>query len=150
MSDIDSTTFPSIYPRLPPSNSASKHTTSSLLDNFLEISSESIIRRAGYNLRYSRNPTLSLASTNSSILGHHAQPFSSDSLSSPENIQFPDVDTAFSQRSSLSSYNQTGHLFSRRTSQSPSVFSSDEHLRNIDISTDQTSTPLTPNLVDYP
>ena len=44
LSDIDSTTFSLIYPRLPPSNSASKHTTSSS-DNLLETSSESTIRR---------------------------------------------------------------------------------------------------------
>ena len=70
LSDIDSTTFSFIYPRFLPSNSASKHTTSSL-DSFLETSSESTICRTPrhtYNLRYSRNPTLSLASTNSSLV----------------------------------------------------------------------------------
>ena len=37
----------------------------------------------------------------------------------------------------------------RPTSQTPSVLSSDEHLLNIDFSTDQCSTPPTPNRVDY-
>ena len=83
LSDIDSTTFSFIYPRFLPSNSASKHTTSSLV-SFLETSSESTICRTPrhtYNLRYSRNPTLSLASTNSSLVRNlalfpHAKNFS--------------------------------------------------------------------------
>ena len=44
LSEVDSTTFSLIYPRLPPSNSASKYTTSSL-NNLLETSSESTIRQ---------------------------------------------------------------------------------------------------------
>ena len=74
----------------------------------------------------------------------------SDSLSLPDNAPTSGIDTAFSQRSSLSSYNETGRLFSRPTSQNPSVFSSDSHLLNIDLNTDQYSTPPTPNRVDYP
>ena len=121
LSDIDSTTFSFIYPRLPPSTSASKDTTSSL-DNLSETSSEFTFRRPPrhrYNLRYNQNP--SLASTNSSLVRHHAQYLSSDSLPSLEKIPTSVVDTAFSQLSSLSSYNQTGHLFSRPTSENPSV-----------------------------
>ena len=58
--------------------------------------------------------------------------------------------TIFSQRSSISSYNQTGHLFSRPTSQNSSILSSDIHLLNINLNTDQYSTLPTPNRVDYP
>ena len=64
-------------------------------------------------------------------------------------IQFSGVDTAFSQSFSLSSYNQTSHLFSRTTSQNHSVLSSDEHFLNFDLSTDHKSTPPTPNRDDY-
>ena len=67
----------------------------------------------------------------------------------PKNMQTFGVDTAFSQYSSISTYTQTGHLFSRPTSQNPSVLSSEEHILNIDLSVDQYSTPPTPNLVDY-
>ena len=59
LSDVDYTTFSLLYPRLPPSNFASKHTTSSL-DNLLDTSSESTIRRLPrhrHNLRYNGNPT---------------------------------------------------------------------------------------------
>ena len=74
LSEIDSTTSSLLYPRLPPSNSASKYTTSSL-DNLLETTSESNIRqppRHRYNLRNNRRTTPSPASTNSSLLRHHA------------------------------------------------------------------------------
>ena len=67
--DVDSTIFSLISPRFPPSNSASKHTTF-CLDNLLDTSSESTIRkppRHKYNLQYNRNATPSLASTNSSL-----------------------------------------------------------------------------------
>ena len=128
---------------LHPSNSPSKHTTSSLY-KLLETYSVFTIRRLQrhkYNLRYNRKP--SLARTNSSLLRRHAQSLSSETLSSHEHIQTSGHDTA------LSSYNHTGHLFSRLTSQNPSVFSSDEHLLNIDIFTDEYSTPPTPNRVHY-
>ena len=151
-SEIDSTTSSLLYPRLPLSNSASKYTTSSL-DNLLDTSSESTIRhplRHRYNLRNNRRPSPSLASTNSSFLRHHAQSLSSDSLSNAENTPTSGIDTVFSQRSSISSYNHTGHLFSRPTSQNSSLLSSDNHLLNIDLTTDQYSTPPTPNRVDYP
>ena len=155
LSEIDSTTSSLLYPRLPPSNSASKYTTSSL-DNLLDTSSESTIRhplRHRYNLRNNRRPSPSLASTNSSLLRHHAQSLSSDSLSYAENAPTSGIDTAFSQRSSISSFNHTGHLFSRPTSQNSSILSSDNHLLNIDLTTQystQYSTPPTPNRVDYP
>ena len=147
MSEIDSTTSSLLYPRLPLSNSASKYTTSSL-DNLLDTSSESTIRyplRHRYNLRNNRRPSPSLASTNSSLLRHHAQSLSSDSLLNAENTPTSGIDTVFSQRSSISSYNHTGHLFSRPTSQNSSLLSSDNHLLNIDLTTDQYSTP--PNLI---
>ena len=152
LSEIDSTTSSLLYPRLPLSNSASKYTTSSL-DNLLDTSSESTIRhplRHRYNLRNNRRPSPSLASTNSSLLRHHTQSLSSDSLSNAENTPTSGIDTVFSQRSSISSYNHTGHLFSRPTSQNSSLLSSDNHLLNIDLTTDQYSTPPTPNRVDYP
>ena len=152
LSEIDSTTSSLLYPRLPLSNSASKYTTSSL-DNLLDTSSESTIRhplRHRYNLRNNRRPSPSLASTNSSLLRHHAQSLSSDSLSNAENTPTSGIDTVFSQRSSISSYNHTVHLFSRPTSQNSSLLSSDNHLLNIDLTTDQYSTPPTPNRVDYP
>ena len=151
LSEIDSTTSSLLYPRLPLSNSASKYTTSSL-DNLLDTSSESTIRhplRHRYNLRNNRRPSPSLASTNSSLLRHHAQSLSSDSLSNAENTPTSGIDTVSSQRSSISSYNHTGHLFSRPTSQNSSLLSSDNHLLNIDLTTDQYSTPPTPNRVDY-
>ena len=152
LSEFDSTTCSLLYPRLRPSNSASKYTTSSL-DNLLDTTSESTLRhplRHRYNLRNNRRPSPSLASTNSSLLRHHAQSLSSDSLSNAENTPTSGIDTAFSQRSSISSYNHTGHLFSRPTSQNSSILSSDSHLLNIDLTTDQYSTPPTPNRVDYP
>ena len=151
-SEVDSATSSLLYPRLPPSNSASKYTTSSL-DNLLDPSSESTIRhplRHRCNLRNNRRPSPSLASTNSSLLRHHAQSLSSDSLSNVENAPTSGIDTVFSQRSSISSYNHTGHLFSRPTSQNSSILSSDSHLLNIDLTTDQYSIPPTPNRVDYP
>ena len=40
--------------------------------------------------------------------------------------------------------------FPEPTSQNPSVLSSDSHLLNIDLNTDQYSTPPKPNRVDYP
>ena len=83
LSEIDSTTSSLLYPRLP----LSKYTTSSL-DNLLDTSSESTIRhplRHRYNLRNNRRPSPSLASTISSLLRHHAQSLSSDSLSNAEN-----------------------------------------------------------------
>ena len=83
LSEIDSTTCSLLYPRLPPSNSASKYTTSSL-DNLLDTTSESTLHpplRHRYILRNNRRPSPSLASTNSSLLRHHAQSLSSDSLS---------------------------------------------------------------------
>ena len=80
---------------------------------------------------------------------HHAQLFSTDTLSIPDNAPTSGIDTVFSQRSSLSSYTETGHLFSRPISQNPSVLLSDSHLLNIDLTTDQYSTPPTPNRVDY-
>ena len=121
LSEIDSTTCSLLYPRLPPSNSASNRRSSS-----------------------------SLTSTNSSLLRHHAQSLSSDSLSNAENSPTSGIDTTFSQRSSISSYNHTGHLFSRPTSQNSTILSSDSHLLNIDLTTDQYSTSPTPNRVDYP
>ena len=152
LSEADSTTSSLLYPRLPPSISASKYTTSSL-DNLLDTSSQSTIShplRHRYNLRNNRRLSPSLASTNSSLLRHHAQSLSSDSLSHTENDPNSGIDTVFSQRSSISSYTHTGHLFSRPTSLNPSVLSSDSHLLNIDLTTDQYSTPPTPNRVDYP
>ena len=149
LSEVDSTTCSLLYPRLPPSNSASKYTTSSL-DNLLDNTSESTLRpplRHRYNLRNNRRLSPSLASTNSSLLRHHAQSLSSESLT--ENSPTSGIDTAFSQRSSISSYTHTGHLFSRPTSQNSSTLSSDSHLLNIDLNTDQYSTPPTPNRVDY-
>ena len=83
LSEIDSTTCSLLYPRLPPSNSVSKYTTSSL-DNLLDTTSESILHhplRHRYNLHNNRRPSPFLASTNSSLLRHHAQSLSSDSLS---------------------------------------------------------------------
>ena len=83
LSEVDSATCSLLYPRLPPSNSASKYTTSSL-DNLLDTTSESTLNpplRHRYNLRNNRRPSPSLASTNSSLLRHHAQSLSSDSLS---------------------------------------------------------------------
>ena len=62
----------------------------------------------------------------------------------PDNAPTSGIETAFSQRSSLSSYNETGHLFSLPVSQNPSVLSSDSYLLNIDLTTDQYSTPLHP------
>ena len=152
LSEIDSATSSLLYPRLPHSNSASKYTTSSL-DNLLDTSSESTIRhprRHRHNLRNNGRPSPSLASTNSSLLRHHAQSLSSDSLSNAENTPTSRIDTVFSRRSSISSYNHTGHLFSRPTSQNSSILSSGNHLLNIDLTTDQYSTPHTPNRVDYP
>ena len=152
LSEVDSVTSSLLYPRLPPSNSASKYTTSSL-DNLLDTSSESTIShplRHRYNLRKNRRPYPSLASTNSSLLRHHAQSLSSESLSNPDNAPTSGIDTVVSQRSSISSYHHTGHLFSRPTSQNPILLSSDNHLLNIDLTTDQYSTPPTPNRVDYP
>ena len=143
LSEVDSTISSLLYPRLPPSNSASKYTTSSL-DNRLETSSKSIIPqppRHRYNLRSHRRPTPSLASTNSSLLRHHAQSLSTASLSLPDNAPTSGIDTAFSQRSSLSSCNETSHLFSQPISQNPSVLSSISHLPNFDLTTEQYSTP---------
>ena len=152
LSEVDSTTCSLLfYPRLPPSNSASKYTTSSL-DNLLDTTSESTLNpplRHRYNLRNNRRPSPSLASTNSSLLRHHAQSLSSDSLSNAENSPTSGIDTTFSQRSSISSYNHSGHLFSRPTSHNSTILS-DSHLLNIDLTTDQYSTPPTPNRVDYP
>ena len=65
------------------------------------------------------SPSPSLASTNSFLQRHQAQYRSSDSLSSNNNILTSGVDVAFSQRSSLSSFIHTGHLFSRPTYQTP-------------------------------
>ena len=97
----------------------------SSLDNLLESSSESTIRRSPrhrYNIRNNPHPT-SLASTNSSLFRHHAQSLSTDSLSILDSAPTSGVDTNFSQRSSVSSYNQTGQLFSRPASQNLSVLS---------------------------
>ena len=80
---VESTTLSLIYPRLLPSNSASKYTTSSL-DNLSETSSEATIRqppRHRYNLRNIHTSTPSLARTNSSLLRHHSQSLSTDTLS---------------------------------------------------------------------
>ena len=143
LSEIDSPTSSLLYPRLLPSNSASKYTTSSL-DNLTETNSESTIRQPPchrYNFRNNRRPTPSLAITNSSLLRNHAQSLSTYSLSIPDNAPTSGIDTAFSQRSCLSSYNETGHLFSQK----PSVLSSDSHLLKIDLTTDQYSTP--PHLI---
>ena len=144
LSGVDSTTFSLIYQRLPhPPNSASKYTTS-CLDNLLETTSEPTIRplpRHIYNLRNNRHPTPSLASTNCSLLRRHAQSISSDSLSIPDSAPTSGVDTAFSQRPSISAYKQTGHLFSQPTSGNPSALSSDTHLLDFDLTTDQYSTP---------
>ena len=140
LTEIDSTTSSLHYPRLLPSNSASKYTTSSL-DNLLETTSESTIRqppRHRYNLRNNRRPTPSLASTTSSLLRPHVHSLSTDSLSIPDNAPISGIDTAFFQRSPFSSYNKTGDLFFRPISQNPSVLSSDNRLLN----TDQYSTPL--------
>ena len=104
LSEVDSTTRSLLYPRLPPSNSASKYTTSSL-DNLLDTTSESTLNpplRHRYNLRNNRRPSLSLASTNSSLLRHYAQSLSPDSLSNAENSPTSGIDTTFSQRSSIS------------------------------------------------
>ena len=143
-SEIESTTSSLLFPRLPPSNSASKYTTSSL-DNLLETTSESTNRqplRHRYNLRSILRPTPSLASAISSLSRHHFQSLSTGSLPIPDNAPISGIDTAFFQRSSLSSYNETGHLFSQPISQNPSVLSSDKRLLNTDLTTDQYSTPL--------
>ena len=152
LSEIDSTTCSLLYPRLPPSNSASKYTTSSL-DNLFDTTSESTLHhplRHRYNLRNIRRPSPSLASTNFSLLRHHAQSLSPDFLSNAENSPTSGIDTTFSQRSFISSYYHTGHLFSGPTSHNSPILSSDSHLLNIDLTTDQYSTPPTPNRVDYP
>ena len=104
MSDVDSTTFSLLYPRIPPSNSASKHTTSSL-DNLLDSTSESTLRRQPrhrYNLRsnplFSPSPSPSLASTNYSLLvRNHAESRASESVSSNNNIPTSGADVVFSQ-----------------------------------------------------
>ena len=135
-SDVD--TISVIYRRLPPTNSASKHTTS-FLDNLLETTSESTISwrpRHRYILRNDRNPTPSLPSTNSPLERQHAQSRSSDSFLSDKKFQTSGVDTVFSQRSSIFSYSRTEHLFSRPTSQNPRVRSSVSHFLNIDLNTD--------------
>ena len=150
LGEVDSTTCFLLYPRFPPSNSASKYTTSSF-DNLLETSSASTIDqppRHKYNLRNNRNLTPSLASTNTFLLRHHDRSFLTDFLSLPDNAPTSGVDTAFSQRSSISSF-ETGHLFSEQISESRSFLSSDSLLRNIDLTTDQYSTPPTPNRIDY-
>ena len=98
LSEIVSTTSPPARPRLPPSNSASKYTTSSL-DTLLETISESTIRqppRQRYNLCNNCRHTPSLASTNASLLRHHAQSLSTDSHSFPDNAPNSGIDTAFS------------------------------------------------------
>ena len=146
LTEIDSTTSSLLHPRLHPSNSASKNTTSSL-DNLLETTSESIIRhpsRHRYHLGNNRRPTPSLASTIASLLRPKAHSLSTDSLSIPDNAPISGINTAFFQRSSFSSYNETGHLFSRPISQNPSVLSSDNRSLNTDLTTDQYSTPLHP------
>ena len=74
LGEVDYTTFSLSYTHLPPSNSAFKHTTSSL-DNLLDTSSETTIPQPlhrRYNLRSNRNFSSSLASTNSSLVRHHA------------------------------------------------------------------------------
>ena len=123
----------------------------SSLDNLLEASSESTIGRPPrrrYNLRYNRSPTPFLASKNSSLVRHHAQPRSSDSVLAHENIQTSGLDSAFLQRSSNSSDEQSGELFLRPSSPIHSVLLSDSLLLNIDITTDQYSTLPTHNRVD--
>ena len=70
-------------------------------------------------------------------------------LSNAENSPTSGIDTTFSQRSSISSYNHSGHLFSGPTSHNSSILS-DSHLLNIDLTTDHYSTHPTPNRVDYP
>ena len=98
LSEVDSATSSLLSPRLPLSNSASKYTTSSL-DNLLDTSSESTISlplRHRYNLGNNCCPSPSLASTNSSLLRHHAQSLSSDSLSNPDNAPTSGIDTVFS------------------------------------------------------
>ena len=122
------------------------------MDNLLDTTSESTLHpplRHRYTLRNNRRPSPSLASTNSSFLRHHAESLSSDSLSNAENSPTSGIDTTFSQRSSISSYNHSGQFFSRPTSQNSTILS-DSHLLNIDLTTDQYSTPTTPNRVDYP
>ena len=87
------------------------------MDNLIDTSSKTIqLPRHRYNLRYNRNPTPSLARTNSTMLQRHAQSKFSDNLSSQENTETSGVDTAFSQRASLTSFKTTGHLFSRASS----------------------------------
>ena len=79
-----------------------------------------------------------------------AQSVSSDCLSCQGCFQTSEVDIAFSQRSYISSFITTGHLFSQVTSRNASVLSSDCHFQTIDLTIDQYSTPPTPNRVDYP
>ena len=66
----------------------------------------------------------SLAPTTFSLQRRRAQFRSFESLSAKTNIPTSGVDVAFSQRSSLSSSSQTGHLFSTPTSQSHSILTS--------------------------
>ena len=68
------------------------------------------------------------------ILFHHTKKYQQNTSG---------VDTAFSQHSFFL-------LFTRPTFQNPRVLSSDIHLLNIDLTTDQYSTPPTPNRIDYP
>ena len=148
LSDVDSTTFSFLYSQIFPSNSVSKYANFSL-DNLLDSTSESTLRRQPrhrYNLRnnslFYPSPSHSHASTNSSLVRHHAHSRSSGYLSSRNNIPTAGVDVAISQRSSLSFFTHTGLLFSRPSSQNPSVISSDYHL-NIDLTTDQFDSPYT-------
>ena len=67
INDVGSTTFTN-YPRLPPSNSVYKQTTTSS-NNLIDTSSETTIQppRHRYNVNSNRNVTPSLASTNSTL-----------------------------------------------------------------------------------
>ena len=102
LGDLASSTFSLLYPRIPKSNSASKHTTS-FLKNLSESISESTLRTQPcrkYILRnnrlFSPSPSLSLPSTNTSLLRHHAQSRSSESFSSGNNIPTSGVHVAVS------------------------------------------------------
>ena len=60
------------------------------------------------------------------------------------------LDTSETTICGQSSFHDTGHFFARATSQNPSLLSSDSHLQNIILNSDQYSTNPAPNRVDYP
>ena len=155
LSTVDSSNFFLLYSRIPRSNCVSKHTTS-FLDNCVDSTSESNLRRQPrnrYNLEtisfflllpllllqaliFVSDTTLKLALLNLSPLIAISPPLVLTML--------------FSNDLHIVFFTHSGHLFSRPTSQNPCVLSSDSHLLNIDLTTDQYATPNTPNRVNYP